>query len=164
MSYALAAVALLAHVILCALRPDDNSLLFMSWTPALLPFVDFKTSTSNLDKVIVHNTTSIYQGWEDKTALRDPIPLRISNLDDKLLPELKDLKDVPIRHIMAIVLESTRKDVFPIKNWGINPARLRDSWDEHEFPPEALERLKTLTPTAKYITGDYKDEFERPQG
>jgi len=191
-SYALAAVALLAHVILCALRPDDNSLLFMSWTPALLPFVDFKTSTSNLDKVIVHNTTSIYQGWEDKTALRDPIPLswlpkdsiagfedwyqnkkhysaeadplRISNLDDKLLPELKDLKDVPIRHIMAIVLESTRKDVFPIKNWGINPARLRDSWDEHEFPPEALERLKTLTPTAKYITGDYKDEFERPQG
>ncbi|UNI15471.1 hypothetical protein JDV02_002001 [Purpureocillium takamizusanense] len=190
-SYALAAIALLSQVILWALRPGDNSLLFMSWTPALLPFVDFKTSTANLDNVVVQNATSIYHGWKDRTALRDPIPfswlpedsiagfedwydgkkhysaeadpLRISNLDEKLLPELNNLKDVPIRHIMAIVLESTRKDVFPIKNWGINAARLRDSWDEKEFPPKALERLKTLTPTAKYLTGDYDDQFERPE-
>ncbi|KAJ6443661.1 sulfatase domain-containingprotein [Purpureocillium lavendulum] len=190
-SYGLAAVALLAQAILCAIRPDESSLTFMSWTPALLPFVDFKTSAGNMGKVVVHNATSIYHDWDDRTALLDPIPLpwlpkerldgfedwydnkkhyvasadplRISNLDQELLPELRNLKDVPIRHIMTIVLESTRKDVFPIKNWGANPARLRDSWDDKKLPPEALERLKTLTPTAKYVTGDFDDQFESPE-
>lgn len=191
-SYALAVVAFLAQVILWILRPHDSSLTFMSWTPALLPFIDFKNSAPNLEKLVPHDNSGINRDWDSRTALGNPIslpwlpkdsiegfedwyddkkhysavadPLRVSNLEDELHSELRNLTDVPIRHIMTIVLESTRKDVFPIKNSGINPARLRDSWDDHKMPAAAIERLKTLTPVAKFLTGDYDDGFDRPAG
>ncbi|CRG91695.1 hypothetical protein PISL3812_08746 [Talaromyces islandicus] len=183
---------ILAQIIESLIRPHNRSLTFMSWTPALLPFVDLKRSKPNLDSVTPHYKTGINHEWDDRTALRQPIPLpwlpedplegfedwyknelhydasadplRISNLEEPLLPELGDLNDVPIRHIMIIVLESTRKDVFPIKETGISVERLKNSWDDKKLPEVALERLKTLTPVAKFLTGDYDDHFERPSG
>ncbi|GJD02661.1 sulfatase [Colletotrichum higginsianum] len=188
-AYLVAGVALLAQVILCALRPHESSLTFMSWTPALLPFIDFKNSSPSLEKLIPHYNSGINRHWDNRTALQDPIPfpwlpkdsiphgfedwynnkshynaaadpLRISNLDNNLLPQLRKLKDVPIRHIVTIVLESTRKDVFPIKDDGINEARLKESWDDGKMPQDALERLRTLTPVASFLTGDHDDGFD----
>ncbi|KAK1988635.1 sulfatase [Colletotrichum cereale] len=187
-AYALAIAALLAQIIMCILRPRESSLTFMSWTPLLLPFIDFKNSSPTLDKLIPHYNSGINRDWDNQTALADPIafswlpkgfiphgfedwyankshynaakdPLKISNLDSKLLPELRKLKDAPIRHIVTIVLESTRKDLFPIKNNGVDKARLKASWDNGKMPKEALERLRTLTPVARFLTGDHDDGF-----
>ncbi|EFQ30776.1 sulfatase [Colletotrichum graminicola] len=189
-AYALAFAALLAQAILYILRPHESSLTFMSWTPALLPFVDFKNSSPSLEELVPHYNSGINHNWDKRTALTDPIPLswlpkdsvprgfedwynnkphynaaadplKISNLDSKLLPELRNLKDtVPIRHIVTIVLESTRKDLFPIKNDGVNKARLQASWEDGKMPDEALERLRTLTPVARFLTGDHDDGFD----
>ncbi|KAK1966591.1 sulfatase [Colletotrichum sublineola] len=189
-AYALAAAALLAEVILCILRPRESSLTFLSWTSALLPFIDFKNSSPTLEELIPHYNSGINHSWDKRTALTDPIalpwlpkgfvphgfedwydkkphynaaadPLKISNLDSELLPELRKLKDVvPIRHIITIILESTRKDLFPIKDNGITKARLQASWDDGKMPEEALERLRTLTPVARYLTGDHDDGFD----
>ncbi|QKX53953.1 uncharacterized protein TRUGW13939_01033 [Talaromyces rugulosus] len=184
--------AILIQIIQSFIRPHDRSLTFMSWTPALLPFIDLKNSAPNLETVIPHYKTGINHEWDSLTPLRQPIPLpwlpeepidgfedwyknelhydasadplRISNLEEPLRPELGDLKDVPIRHIMTIVLESTRKDVFPIRESGASVERLKNSWDDKKLPDAALKRLKSLTPVAKFLTGDYDDDFERPAG
>ncbi|KAK1993814.1 alkaline phosphatase-like protein [Colletotrichum falcatum] len=189
-AYALAATALLAQLVLCILRPRESSLTFMSWTTVLLPFVDFKNSSPSLEGLVPHYNSGINHDWDGRTALTDPIalswlpkdsvpqgfedwynkkphynaaadPLKISNLDSELLPELRKLKDeVPIRHIVTILLESTRKDLFPIKNDGVNKARLQASWENGKMPKEALERLRTLTPNARFLTGDHDDGFD----
>lgn len=188
--YAVVAVALLAQIILSLVRPHQRALTFMSWTPALIPFVDFEKTGLNLENISPHFNTGINHDWDDRSAMRKPIPLswlpdypvdgfedwykdelhydasadplKISNLEEALLPQLGDLGDVPIRHVMIVALESTRKDVFPIKDNDIIVNRLRDSWDNHTLPDDALERLKTLTPVAKFLTGDYDDHFDRP--
>lgn len=190
MLYAVVAIALLAQIILSLVRPHHRSLTFMSWTPALLPFVDFEKTALNLENIYPHYNSGINYEWDNRSALRKPIPLpwlpdypldgfedwykdelhydaladpfKISNLEEALLPQLGDLSGVPIRHVVIIVLESTRKDVFPIKDSGIIVERLRDSWDSNKLPDDVLERLKTLTPVAKFLTGDYDDHFDHP--
>ncbi|KND88291.1 hypothetical protein TOPH_07091 [Tolypocladium ophioglossoides CBS 100239] len=186
----LVGVALLAQIVLLIIRPHEGSLTFMSWTPALLPFVDFKNSSPNLDRLVPVYGSGINRTWDSRTALDDPIslswlpqdsipmgfddwygnkthyqaaadPLKISNLDDELLPLLrKELGDVPIRHVMVIVLESTRKDLFPIKKDGLIWKRLANSFDDKTMPEEAQKRLATLTSTANFLTSDYEDGFE----
>ncbi|KUL81464.1 hypothetical protein ZTR_09033 [Talaromyces verruculosus] len=188
--YTAVAIALLAQIILSLVRPHHRSLVFMSWTSALLPFVDFEKTALNLENINPRYNSAINHEWDNQSALRKPIslpwlpdyqldgfedwyedelhydasadPFKISNLEEALLPQLGDLSDVPIRHVMIIVLESTRKDVFPIKNSGVLVERLRDSWDNHTLPEDVLGRLKTLTPVAKFLTGDYDDHFDHP--
>ncbi|KAF9871493.1 sulfatase [Colletotrichum karsti] len=187
-AYTAAGVGLGAQVVMCSLRPHDGSLTFMSWTTTLLPFIDFKNSSPNLSGLLPVFGSGIGREWDNRTALADPMPfswlpkdpiqgfedwytnkphynasadpLKISNLEAQLLPELrKKLKDVPIRHVVTIVLESTRKDVFPLKHNQINEERLKESWGHEGLPEEVLERLRTLTPVAKFLTGDHDDGF-----
>ncbi|KAM4063142.1 sulfatase domain-containing protein [Hirsutella rhossiliensis] len=188
-AYAIVAGGLLAQAILCFLRPNESALTFMSWTPALLPFVDFQSSSLHL--LSWPHGSGALRDWDNRTALAPPTPLswlpkdtvlpgfedwygnkthynaaadplRISNLDDELLLELRNvLRDVPIRHIMCIVLESTRQDLFPIKENGIPLQRLRETWSDGKLPREATEHLESLTPTAKLLTGDFDDGFQR---
>ncbi|PNY25502.1 Uncharacterized protein TCAP_04557 [Tolypocladium capitatum] len=189
--YLLSSVALLAQFILSIVRPKDSAMVFMSWTPALLPFVDFTFSSTNLDSLVPLYHTSIGHSWDNLTALGEPMPLtwlpeetplhgfedwynankkhygaasdpqKISNWEDDLLPELRNkLADVPIRNIMLVVLESTRKDVFPIKKEGLIWDTFAESFENRSLPKEAQERLATLTPTANFLTGDYDDGFE----
>ncbi|EED17948.1 sulfatase domain protein [Talaromyces stipitatus ATCC 10500] len=190
--YIFIAVALLAQIIESLARPHDRSLTFMSWTPALLPFVDFETTALNLENIYPHYNSGINHEWDNRSALRKPIPLpwlpdyplggfedwyedglhydaladpfKISNMEEALLPQLGDLNDMPIRHVMIVVLESTRKDVFPIKDSGIIAKRLRDSWDDNKLPEDVAERLKTLTPVARFLTGDYDNHFDHTAG
>ncbi|KAF6830579.1 sulfatase domain protein [Colletotrichum plurivorum] len=193
--YILAGAALLAQVIMCSIRPHESSLTFMSWTPTLLPFVDFKNSSPNLEKLEPVFGSGIGRHWDERTALQEPIhytwlptdpvpgfedwyenkthysaaadPLKISNLEDKLLPELRalkgKLKDVSIRHVMVIALESTRKDMFPIKLKGASSNRFADSHEDKKLTAEEIERLRTLTPVARFLTGDHDDGFEHPK-
>lgn len=189
LAYAIVAGGMLAQAILCFLRPNDSALTFMSWTPALLPFVEYKASP--LERLSSRRGSGSLHGWEGRTALGTPTPLswlpkdhvpagfedwygnethyiaaadplRISNLDEELLPQLRDrLRDVPIRHIVCVVLESTRQDVFPIKAHGIPLERLRETWSDGKLPREAMEHLAALTPTARRLTGDFDDGFQQ---
>lgn len=186
--YAVVMVGLLVQITQSIVRPHDRSLVFMSWTPALLPFVDLKNSAPNLESVHTNFDSGINHEWDTVSALGKPIPLpwlpespidgfedwyeengvhynasmdplKISNLDEPLRSDLGDLSDVPIRHIITIVLESTRKDVFPIKEDGINVQHLRDSLSKKKFSGDQLKRLETLTPVARFVTGDLDDGF-----
>ncbi|KKP01425.1 sulfatase [Trichoderma harzianum] len=181
--------ALLTHVVMALIRPNESALNFLSWTPALLPFVDFTFSSPSLDHLKPIYGSSIGHSWDNITALTDPValpwlpqrhvpgfgdwyknnkhynaaadPLKISNFNDDLLPALKDkLADVPIRHVMLILLESTRKDVFPIKKDGLIWERLANSFSNKTLPDEAQAMLASLTSNANFITGDYDDGFE----
>ncbi|KAL7782945.1 sulfatase [Trichoderma ceciliae] len=181
--------ALLTHVILFMIRPNESALNFLSWTPALLPFVDFSFSSPSLDHLKSVYGSSIERSWDNRTALTGQVsfpwlperhvpgfgdwynnkahynaaadPLKISNLQEKLLPALQGkLADVPIRHVMLILLESTRKDVFPFKKGGVIWERLVNSYNNRTLPEEAHAVLSGLTSNANYLTGDYNDGFE----
>ena len=105
-----------------------------------------------------------FEDWYDAdkdhySAVADP--LKLSNLDEELLPALRDIKlrDVSIRHVVLVKLESTRKDVFPIKRDGIIWERLVSTFKNKSLPENAQKRLASLTPTAKFLTGDHDDGF-----
>ncbi|KAM5355022.1 hypothetical protein ACJ41O_001668 [Fusarium nematophilum] len=192
--YALMTIALLFLFILALLRPNDGSLIFLSWTTGLLPFVDFSSSSPSLQNLAPNYGTGIQRDWDKRSALTDPIPLpwlppmddrvrgfddwylnkqhynadedpmRISNLEEPVLSEIRDtLKDVPIRHVMLFLLESTRNDIFPIKKDGLIWNVISDTWPDGKLPQEAQDRLATLSPTANFITGDYDDGFEHDE-
>ncbi|KAJ3459471.1 hypothetical protein MRS44_015544 [Fusarium solani] len=192
-TYTLVTIALLALVFSAFVRPHDRSLIFLSWTTALLPFVDFSASSPMLEQLPSVFGTGIQRTWDHRTALAGPTPLdwlpkdnkltgfedwylgrehysadadplKISNLDDDVLSELRDkLQDIPVKHVLLFFLESTRNDVFPIKKDTVLYDRLVDSFPDKKLPKEAMDRLATLTPTANYITGDYDDGFERDE-
>ncbi|KAM0426589.1 hypothetical protein ACHAPT_008283 [Fusarium lateritium] len=192
-TYTIVTIALFALVFSAFARPHDRSLIFLSWTTALLPFVDFSASSPMLEQLPSLFGSGIQRNWDHRTALVDPMPLdwlpkdnklqgfedwysgrehysadadplKISNLDDDVLSELRDkLQDVPVRHVLLFFLESTRNDVFPIKKDTVLYDRLVESFPDKELPKEALDRLATLTPTANYITGDWDDGFERDE-
>ncbi|EFZ04534.2 sulfatase domain protein [Metarhizium robertsii ARSEF 23] len=87
-------------------------------------------------------------------------PLKISNLDEDVISSLHGrLKDISIRHIVFLVLESTRRDVFPLKKGGFIWNALANSFENKTIPDEAEKMLTSLTTTANYITGDYDDGF-----
>lgn len=170
-------------------RPIDRSLIFLSWTPALMPFVDLSASSPVLQNLPQIRNVGIHRSWDKKSALSIPPnmewlpedtklsgfedwydgkdhynaaadPLRISNLDQNIISELRNkLKDVPVRHVLLFFLESTRNDVFPLKKDSMVYDRLVESYGEDGLPPDAMRRLATLTPTANFITGDYDDGF-----
>ncbi|KAL4731582.1 hypothetical protein ACLX1H_000555 [Fusarium chlamydosporum] len=171
-------------------RPIDRSLIFLSWTAGLIPFVDLAVSSPVLQNLPQIRDAGIHRSWDNKTALSmppkldwlpkdtklagfedwydgkdhynaDADPLKISNLDQDVLSELKDkLQDVPVRHVLLLFLESTRHDVFPLKKQSVVWNRLVESFGKDGLPPAAMRRLATLTPTANFITGDYDDGFD----
>jgi hypothetical protein len=186
--YMLVGVVMMALVVSTIVRPAESPLIFMSWTLPLVPFIEVTHSLPTLAG------TGINGSWDNLTALAEPIPfpwlpkdtplfgfedwyesgkehylaasdpLKISNLEDKLLPELRNrLADVTIRHVMLVILEATRKDVFPIKKEGIIWERLANSFANNSLPEEAQERLTTLSSTANFLTGDYDDGFEHAE-
>lgn len=186
-------ILLTALFILTLLRPKDSSLIFLSWTSGLLPFVDFASTSPFLDELPSYSGQGIQRGWDGRSALTQPKflswlpkgtplagfedwytnqthysatadPLKISNLDEPLLESLRGkLQDVSVRHVMVFLLESTRNDVFPFKKDGLIWKRFAETHPNHQLPQEAQDRLATLTPTANFITGDYDDGFEHAE-
>ncbi|PVH90592.1 alkaline phosphatase-like protein [Periconia macrospinosa] len=83
-------------------------------------------------------------------------PLKISNLDlDLLLPLQQTFREsaISITHIVLLTLESTRKDVFPIRQSSPIYDRILRSQEEDQR--ETLDRmLARLTPVAQKVTGE----------
>ncbi|KAG5955972.1 hypothetical protein E4U57_002979 [Claviceps arundinis] len=190
--YTVIGILLVVQAVSAIVRPAEGSLIFMSWTPILLPFIDFVHSAPSLASLNPLYGQGIGWGWDNQTALADPIrwdwlpsvdkppdgfkdwyepdsqhynaandPLKISNLDEGLLAALKGkLSDVKIRHVVLVKLESTRKDVFPLKKDGLMWEKLAETWPNGTFPEAVQERLSTFTKTARFLTGDYDDGFQ----
>lgn len=86
-------------------------------------------------------------------------PLRITNLDRELLgPVARALKDhkVPITHVVLVLMESARKDVFPFKAGSHLHEEILASYQT--TTPEILSaanfKLSNLTPNAEKLTGE----------
>ena len=108
---------------------------------------------------------SDWDGEDDKTHYNPELdPLSHRNYDRELLPSLQGkLADVNIRNVVVLFLESTRKDVFPLKKDEWIWSRLQETWSDGKFSDEAYERAKTLTANARLLTGDYNDGFEHAE-
>ncbi|KAH6977560.1 sulfatase domain protein [Ilyonectria sp. MPI-CAGE-AT-0026] len=189
LSYAMVGISLIAMTFESIARPEDSAFAFMSWTLPLLPFVDFANSSPNLASMTPVYGDCINYTWDNLTALDEPIslpwlpadrplpgfedwyenkkhysaaadPMRISNWENDLLPDLRGkLRDVKIRHVMIVKLEGTRKDVFPIKKHDFVWNQLAKSFKNKTMMLQAQDKLATLVPTANLITGDYDDGF-----
>lgn len=100
------------------------------------------------------NSTSqkhIYSPVED--------PLRITNLNREMLePVARILKDhnVPITHIVLVLMESARKDIFPFKAGSYLHEEILSSYKTQD--PKTLSevniKLSNLTPNAEKLTGE----------
>lgn len=181
---------LLINVIVEFIRPSERTVKLVCYTPPVLPLVDFGGNDMFLDDLPQKYASSIGKTWDNITALREAPkldwlpkdvlvdgfeywnnskptynieadPLRVSNLDQDILPELRDaLKKIDIKHVLVFMLESTRKDLFPFKKDSNFYRHLENSFPHGELPEDARELLANLTPAANYITGDYDDGFE----
>lgn len=191
--YIFVGVILLLQVVLYIARPDEGSYAYMSWTLALIPFADFAHSSPILATLTPVYDTSIGWNWDNQTALAEPIrwewlpkdplpgfqdwyengerhyrasqdPLKISNLNNDLLPELREkLANINIKNVVLLKLESTRKDAFPVKKDGLFYKLAAQSFKNGTLPKAAQKKISTLTPTANFLTGDYNDGFEHKE-
>ncbi|KAJ4253993.1 hypothetical protein NW762_010396 [Fusarium torreyae] len=191
--YPIVGILLTALFTLTLLRPKDPSLIFLSWTSGLLPFVDFASTSPFLDDLPSVFGSGVQRGWDELSALVHPKPfswlpkgtplpgfedwyadephysaendpLRVTNLDEPLREDLRGkLKDINVRHVIMFFLESTRNDVFPIKKDGLIWNRFADTFPDKQLPQEVQDKLASLTPTANFITGDYDDGFEHAE-
>lgn len=173
-------------------RPSRKLLIGLSWSLPLLPIAELSNLSglaglqiaSEPGSIAWENITALaepipmpwlpenetlagFEDWyeTDRTHYDSSAdPLKISNLDEDVLDGLRGkLKDINIRHVIVIVLESTRKDVFPLKKDGWIWERLVQSFDNETLPEEAEAMLSNLTTTANLLTGDYDDGFEHAE-
>ncbi|KGO60274.1 Alkaline phosphatase-like, alpha/beta/alpha [Penicillium expansum] len=86
-------------------------------------------------------------------------PLRITNLDHEMLePVAQALKNhkVPITHVVLVLMESARKDIFPFKAGSHLHEEILSSYNTQD--PELLQKvnakLSNLTPNAEKLTGE----------
>ncbi|KAJ5675639.1 hypothetical protein N7462_008536 [Penicillium macrosclerotiorum] len=86
-------------------------------------------------------------------------PLRITNLDQKLIePLTQALKDhdVPITHVVLVMMESARKDIFPFKSGSHLHNEIISSYKTKtaDVIQQLNARLSQLTPIAEKLTGE----------
>ncbi|EED16452.1 conserved hypothetical protein [Talaromyces stipitatus ATCC 10500] len=82
---------------------------------------------------------------------------KISNLQEAVYPVLKDAFNknaIQIEHIVMLVLESTRKEVFPMKEGSFLYDTIVYSHDE-DARDTIIDKLAILTPTAQMLTRDF---------
>lgn len=145
---------------LANLRPVYNESLLHMWQ-------DHTALTEPIDLTWLPQASGPVPGFADwydgsKHYNAEADPFNQPNLEYSVLDQLRGKLgqgQVNIRHVVLIMLESTRKDVFPIKKDGFIWKTLADSWDNAIIPEEVQGRLANLTPTANFITGDYSDGF-----
>ena len=112
-----------------------------------------------------------FQRWaenEDNTATSqnetshsyNPVtdPLRITNLDLELLEPLRQAlheRDIPITHIVLVMMESARKDVFPFKADSPLHEKILASHDttDSNVLQRINDKLSRLSPVAEKLTG-----------
>ncbi|EKG14526.1 Vinculin, partial [Macrophomina phaseolina MS6] len=84
-------------------------------------------------------------------------PLKLSNIEQNLLGPLARAfeKDEPsIKHVLLITLESTRKDMFPFRKDSRVYNSILSSYNDAEAAVELDRKLRNLTTTAAFLTGE----------
>ncbi len=89
----------------------------------------------------------------------DPItdPLRISNLDQDVLQEIREAIEkskIKVKHVVILSLESTRKDVFPVKHDSHLTEVIRKAFYSEEEKKRVVDALSDLTLNAELLTGE----------
>ncbi|KAL4807495.1 hypothetical protein BDV18DRAFT_151521 [Aspergillus unguis] len=166
--------------ILRSVRPSYPSYIFLSGALPMTPFAGTNRPTlgeqaGNIpDYAWLEGRTSLakpptwdwmpeepldgFKDWHDNREHYTPSedPLHLSNLQAPVLDELKDVLasgDVNIKHIIMLKLESTRADVFPLRNGSFMHNKIIDSYDGDEVPEETIRTVANLTRTAEWLTG-----------
>lgn len=81
-------------------------------------------------------------------------PLHISNLEEPVLEPVQNaLKDLKIKHVVLLKLESARADIFPIRKDSSVFERIAETYEDKKIPDEVQERLANLTSSARLLTG-----------
>ena len=83
-------------------------------------------------------------------------PLHIPNLQNPILDPISEALSngrLQIKHIVLIKLESTRADVFPLRNDSFMHRRIAETYDDQTIPPDVEARIANLTRTAEFLTG-----------
>lgn len=161
-------------------RPSNSFYWFLSQTVIITPFmgVDSESKLANMfkDRMLDGKRTALtavpefgwlpkdkypgFRDWEDrpKSSHYNPTadPLHISNLDQPILSPIKEALesgDTHIKHIFLFMMESTRYDVFPLRNNTYLWDQIRKSYKNNEIPKDVQDRLINLTSTAERVTG-----------
>lgn len=105
-----------------------------------------------------------YKLDEDEESERfyyDPVqdPLRITNLDSDIMQPLAEAfrsREVPITHVVLVMMESARKDVFPFKSGSHLHQEIISSHGNAKAKElkKIDEKLAHLTPIAEMLTGE----------
>lgn len=91
-------------------------------------------------------------------------PLKISNMEAPLLDILRpSIKSIDIRHVMLVILESTRSDVFPFEKEGIISQLLAGAHLDKKRSAQVKDELTAMTPIANYLTGDTNHAFDESE-
>ncbi|KKZ64094.1 hypothetical protein EMCG_01591 [[Emmonsia] crescens] len=135
-----------------------------SWIPDALP-----AGFERWDKKLIalqeaENNTTPAKGKSNNcpdragTNFYNPVadPLRISNLNLEPHKELRNaLKDILISHVVLVTMESSRKDMFPIKEGSHLHKKIRRSYKNNEKNKELVDdKLSQLTRVAEQVTGE----------
>lgn len=72
--YIVVSILLTAQFTLTLLRPRDPTLIFLSWTSGLLPFVDFASTSPLLESLPSHYGVGVQRTLDNTTALVQPAP------------------------------------------------------------------------------------------
>lgn len=143
-------------------RSDSDGIKINSpaWASGSLPQGFERWSKVENDRGKENSDDRIENGTSRKNSY-SPIddPLRISNLDrDLLAPIAQALENhkVPITHVVLILMESARKDIFPFKAGSHLHKEILSSYNTQT--PEILQnisaKLSHLTPNAEKLTGE----------
>jgi hypothetical protein len=83
-------------------------------------------------------------------------PLKITNLDSDILGPLQDVLEdgsVKIKHVMFILMESMREELFPIQQGSDIHKAILDTHEDEDRKELINSRLAQLTPNAERLTG-----------
>lgn len=129
------------------------------WASGDLP-QGFERWNQDLDRGVEDTANRVENGTAQKDYYSPTDdPLRITNLDHEMLePVAQALKNhkVPITHIVLVLMESARKDIFPFKAGSHLHEEILSSYKTRT--PEVLHtvnaKLAHLTPIAEKLTGE----------
>ncbi|KAJ5142919.1 uncharacterized protein N7515_001706 [Penicillium bovifimosum] len=131
-----------------------------AWASGSLPPGFERWAEKKIDGASNGNVT----GAQNRTSHRNfyssvDDPLRITNLDHELLePIARALRDhrVPITHVVLVLMESARKDIFPFKAGSHLHDEILSSYTtpDHEVLRNLTAKLSKLTPNAEKLTGE----------
>ncbi|KAI8933132.1 hypothetical protein NX059_009773 [Plenodomus lindquistii] len=84
-------------------------------------------------------------------------PLKLSNLEASIVEEVADAiktKKPEIKNVLLLTLESTRKDMFPLKKGSRAYKTILSSYSSPNATAELDAKLADLTKTAAFLTGE----------